>query len=46
MEMEIKLVTKQITGTYFCGVIPSGNQIATEQISETGKKQVSTKTTG
>ena len=37
-----KLVTKQTT--YFCGVIQS--EITTEQVSETGQKRVSTKTTG
>ena len=40
--MKIKLVTIQIT--YFCGVIQS--EITAEQVSETGNKQVSRKTTG
>ena len=40
--LKIKLVTKQIT--YFCGAIQS--DITTEQVSETGKKRVSSKTTG
>ena len=39
--LNIKLVTKQIT---YCGVIQS--EITTEQVSETGKKRVSRKTTG
>ena len=39
--LKIKLVTKQIT--YFCGAIQS--EITTEQVSETGKKRVSSKTT-